>query len=475
MIPVVSKQEMRELDQALIKKSYDSSYALMRFAAEQITAEIIKHHLIRPEERTIVVAGGGNNGGDALVIAELLSKRFYHVEVLLTTTIPVMTEETTSALVALKKLDVPIKRIQQTSMGQDIEDILDADHIIDGLFGVGLSRNLSKYHVSIIEAINHSDATVHSVDIPSGLLSDSGLMLNACVNADHTYIVGAYKIGNLLQDAKDVSGEKHFIDIGIEVPEPDKVLYEPKEERPRRQNTHKYHYGHVLVVGGSKKMMGAPAIAALAALKAGAGLVTVLYHDDDLKYARELPLEIMTETYTTLIPNIDKYDVFVFGMGMGDNNHSELLNQILTTGKPVVIDADGLSMISDITLHEQVILTPHTGEFTRLLGINKEAFSREPYSALRALQEHTKASVLLKGPVTMVSNKNQTVLIETGNAGLAKAGSGDALSGMIGAFLGLEKTAEAACYLHGHAALLASRKYGESHYVITDIYEFFKN
>lgn len=460
---VVTPTEMRRLDQELIRECYDSSFDLMHYAGSLVANDLLKNSLIQPEERTVILAGPGNNGGDALVIAEILHNKNYAIEVLLLSDFTSCSNETKQQITKLKKLSIEVNRVTERNINTYLDDILDADHVIDGIFGIGLTRSLSTFLKTIIHTVNESKCKVFSVDIPSGLNALNGCVMDLAIKADLTYVIGAYKIGNLLEDAKDHHGEIRFIDIGIKGSSNKLYITEKDVNEPSKdlENIHKYSKGHVLVVGGSLGMMGAPALTSLASLRYGAGLVSLAVHRSLVDQTRNLPLEIMTpqyETATDVLRMTSKIGCIAYGMGLGVNIDKGILNELINLDVPMVIDADGLKEFKPLLNknYSNIVITPHHGELANLLSITVEELKSDPVKYVEELSKSKGLTVLLKGPTTILSDGEDTFFSNFGSNKLATAGSGDILTGIVSTKLLLPgkviNNVQSAVFIHAKSA-----------------------
>lgn len=380
----------------------------------------------------LIVAGPGNNGGDGLVAARILSEQGCDVTV-------VRTDE---------KLPKRHWRL-----------------VIDALFGIGLTRPLEGSFAATVERINALPCPVLAIDIPSGLCADTGRVLGIAVQATRTLSFIAGKPGLYTLDGPDHCGEVIVDPIGVDVGTPEGRLVSPDLFRaflaPRRRNSHKGNYGSVGIIGGAPGMAGAALLAGRAALHLGAGRVYVGMLERIAVDAQqpELMLRGAEEVFGLAT-------VLAVGPGLGQSSEAaELLHQTLDTSLPVVLDADALNLLAarPVWLKKvsrggtPPVLTPHPAEAARLLGTTTEAVQADRLAAAQELAHRHRAIVVLKGCGSIVATSDGKWFINTtGNAGLASAGSGDVLTGMITALLAqhwppLEATL-AATHLHGAAA-----------------------
>jgi NAD(P)H-hydrate epimerase len=372
----------------------------------------------------------------------------------------------------------------------DEGELLGVGVIVDAMLGTGLGGEVRDAYREAIEAVNVSGAPVLAVDIPSGLCSDTGRVLGAAVRADLTVTFIGLKRGLFTQAAADHVGAIYFSDLAVP-PE----IYAQVESRcsrleleallerlPERPATaHKGLYGTVLVVGGDYGMAGAAAMAAEAALRCGTGLVRVATRPEHVAALVARVPEAMpqgVESGEDFAPLLEAADVLVVGPGLGQSAWSEhLLQRALASGKPMVLDADGLNLLADgragaAQAQENRVLTPHPGEAARLLDSTTGDVQADRFAAVAALQQRYGGAVVLKGNGSLIADGNEVLLSDYGNPGMASGGMGDVLSGVIGALLAqglpaVEAAALGVC-LHGAAADLAAED-GQRGLVATDL------
>jgi ADP-dependent NAD(P)H-hydrate dehydratase / NAD(P)H-hydrate epimerase len=449
---------------------------LVYIAGKHLCEAIMTRELINKNDSILIVYGSGNNGADALIVGDYLLKNNYQVAFL-------KAHEHTSNIQReiLSKMDhsYHLNHVVTVEKNQ-------YDAVIDGIFGIGLNRKLEMKDISLIQTLNQNCSKIISIDIPSGINPDSGLSMGAAIVANYTLICQAYKRGNLLNDAKDHSLLNIVIDIGLKEPihHNEHFIHIKQDELifpQRKENTHKYHYGHLLVIGGSLSMFGAPILSAHAGLRSGAGLVTWAL---DEKYMR-IPTNQKPDIMKAYIKNkpsfkeiINRKDAIVFGMGLGKNEtlFSSLLEEMILLNKPILIDADGLlackSLQSKGINLSKVILTPHLMELSRMIDMDINEIKENPINAIQKL--HNQGAVLLKGPCTIVKHENDFYYFLIGNAGMAKAGFGDVLSGIIGALLLKHQVIDAifkGLFIFHYAGEITKIKYGENSMMASDLIE----
>jgi ADP-dependent NAD(P)H-hydrate dehydratase / NAD(P)H-hydrate epimerase len=480
---VVTSAEMKKLDQATFKAKKISVYDLMRYAGNKVYLEMSSKQLCSKADEIIVLAGRGNNGGDALVIAEMLIADGYKVHPFLIDTNHHQSQENQKQVDFLIKKQVIIKQINHDQINDFHNALKRATCLIDGLLGIGFEDSLEPFYYELIKAINQAKIKVISIDLPSGLSAKNGLVKEIAIKASHTMVIGRYKVGNLIQDALDVQGELHFIDIDIIDEVSRKRTYIKQSDKlqiiaKRKYNTHKYDYGHVMVIGGSQGMMGAPILSAHAALRSGAGLSSFLVDENNYPFMSQYPLEIMVKPYKRDKPlsfYLDTKKTYIYGVGLGRDSESDVLEYLIDQKLNVLVDADGIIHLSRFMNKKlnHVIITPHLGELSRLINLNTIQCQNDILNLIENLAIQTKMTICFKGPCMIIANANETYFAQFGNPGLATAGSGDVLSGVIATFFAQKHSPiEAALkgsYLHGLAANIATQTYGEASLMATDI------
>ncbi|MDC0558979.1 NAD(P)H-hydrate dehydratase [Candidatus Izimaplasma bacterium] len=487
---IVTAYEMKQLDNLTIDKKNISSLELMIRAGKLMSKHICQFGLCGSTERVLLVAGVGNNGGDALVIASEMISNGFVPNILLVGPESKQTKESLTIWNKLKDLLLGHYRID------DIKDVNkynilfnEASIIIDGLFGTGLTKEVKGYHREIIERINNSYAKVISLDIPSGLNADNGLVSGIAVKASDTLVVQNFKTGNFLNDAVDYTGKLHLLDIGIlqlDFPTRTNLLqvnYLRKKIPERIQNTHKYHYGNILTIGGSKGMMGAPILSGYAALRTGSGLSHVIYNEKYLHHIQNPYPTLMIDTYEDIKEiSIDKISTVIFGPGLGkkDDINKTILKRLIEHKIPLIVDADGVLYLKEILLtdkaHPSIVVTPHYGEMAQLLDLTSKEIELDPIKYAKEISLKYGITVVLKGVTTIITNYEETYLSNNGNPGMATAGSGDVLCGVIGSLLGRGfsslEASKLGVLIHSQAANIAAKELGQESLVASDIIHY---
>jgi NAD(P)H-hydrate epimerase len=399
--------------------------------------------------RVAVICGTGNNGGDGFVIARLLHQAGVQVDVFLHGDAQRIGGDAATARDAWEDAGGRIQSAEQASF--DAYELL-----VDGLFGTGLQRDLSGATAALVGRINHSPAPTLAIDMPSGIASDTGAVMGAGVRAELTVTFIGLKRGLFTADGPEHAGCVAFADLDVPCEADgvpgyvERVSGCPRlDEADRTQllGAHKGTFGHVLVLGGDYGMSGAVRLAGLAALRAGAGLVSVATR---AAHTAAGPPELMqhgVDSAAQLQPLLQRASCVAVGPGLGQSAWAkELLAAALDSGKPLVIDADGLNLLAAARRNcKHAVLTPHVGEAARLLDCSAGDIQRDRFAAVnRLLTTYGAEAVVLKGNGTLVADEARTALIDRGTPALATGGSGDVLTGTVAAFL-----ARGAGFMHG--------------------------
>ena len=463
---ILSVAEMRAADEYTIKTLGVPAEILTERAGAAVAEEIAKRF---KGGRVLVCTGRGNNGKDGKVIAELLSKLHGF-------SVSTFSAEVGFFKIFEKKFDI----------------------IVDCLFGTGLNREVTGRYKTAIEKINASGAFVVSCDIPSGINGDSGKVMGAAVKANLTVAIQEYKLGHFLNEGIDYSGKVVARDIGISVwtercasriTDKDAAILFPK----RARNTHKGLNGKIAIVGGSKKYSGSAILAynALTAYKTGAGYAAIAVPECLFGVIAGVCPECIIHTLKTDgenivfdegdFKNLLSYDALAFGMGANvtEEIYKSLSYLIKNYSGRLLIDADGLNTLAlfgkEILKEKkcEIVLTPHIGEFNRLTGKSKEEILNDPISSAKEFAKEYGVTVLLKNAVSVITDGNKTVINCTGDAGLAKGGSGDVLSGFAAGLLSRNEEpffcVSVAAYLFGRAGEIAANEQNSYTVTATDI------
>jgi|JI9StandDraft_2_1071091.scaffolds.fasta_scaffold17896_2 hydroxyethylthiazole kinase-like uncharacterized protein yjeF len=483
--------QLREWDKATIDKYFEHSSELMEVAAQACVDFIIVEEIASIYE---IVCGTGNNGGDGLCIARMLALEDVDVKVYIAGDAESGSEDFKKNLQLLLQTDVEIQFFSQEKF--DFDPRPDAI-IIDCLFGIGINRNVEGWLAELIERINSFENRILAIDIPSGLQPDLfEIQDKAIIKADVTLTFQVPKPAMLFEENHTCVGTIEVISIGLdhefEAVEACEISFYQELEaihdfKPRKKFAHKNTFGHAGVIAGSKGKIGAAMLCCFAAMRSGAGLVTAQIPacgDSILQTA--LP-EVMTisdegENELRSADILEINNATAIGPGIGQAPETAImLRKILksTHKNKLVIDADALNFIASKKLHTSIpegsVLTPHVGEFDRLFGKHETSFDR--FRTLRSKAVELKCTIILKGAHTMVASPDGHVTFNsTGNAGMATAGSGDVLTGVIVSLCSQGYTSETAArfgvYLHGVAGDMAADERGATGLMARDIIEF---
>lgn len=432
--------QVREFDRRAIEDHGLSGYTLMSRAGEAGFAVIGERW---PAAGTLaIVCGAGNNAGDGLVVARLALAANLTVQLLTLRPVDELGGDAAKAWQDFKAAGGEAVEFSESLLAG-------ADIIVDGILGTGLDRPVGGAFAQAIAAINEQGKPVLALDIPSGLSADTGLPMGATIKAAATVSFVALKAGLFLGPGPGFCGEVFF--AGLDVPD---VVYDradpvaellqkdeiPELLPPRAKTAHKGDFGHVLIVGGGPGMPGAACLAGEAALRSGAGLVTVATHPGHLDFFASRP-ELMCRGIDEpgqLAPLIEKADVIALGPGLGQDAWARpLWEAVIAVDCPLVVDADGLNWLAQFPARRNDwILTPHPGEAARLLDTDGKAIQADRLAAVRSLQGKYGGVAVLKGAGTLLSDGNGSpALCRFGNPGMAVPGMGDVLTGLIAGLL----------------------------------------
>ncbi len=435
-VSLYSAAQVRALDAYAIGALHVPGYTLMKRAGE---AALRFLRMRWPTcHRIVIVCGGGNNGGDGYVLA-----RFAQAAGLTVTVLAATPPETLSGDARQAYADSAASGVRAVPF--QAARLKDGEVVVDALLGTGLASPVRAAAAEVIRTINASAHPIFALDVPSGLNSDTGEPLGEAVRADCTVTFVALKTGLFLGRGPEHAGAVFFDDL--EVPVPASPQFAPRLERiseaeiaaalPRRARAaHKGDFGRVLIIGGGIGMPGAVRLAGEAALRVGAGLVTVAVAPENVVAIVAGRPELITLPLTderALPAAIERADVVAIGPGLGKGEWaSRALRTVLACDKPLVVDADGLNLIAEQQAppREDWILTPHPGEAARLLGTSVQDIQGDRLASLARLVERYGGVVVLKGAGTLVGSRGRIPgLCERGNPGMASAGMGDVLTG----------------------------------------------
>ncbi len=501
---ILNSEQMREADRRTIEEIGIPSIVLMENAGRQVVAAIETAFADRMSGPIAVVCGRGSNGGDGFVVARTLHQRGGDVAVFVIGSIGDIRGDARSNLEILGRLGVSVVEVADEQTWElHFSEIARAGLIVDAMFGTGLKAPLSGMMETLVADINGSGIPVVAIDLPSGLSADTSNLVGDCIDAAMTVTLGAPKLPLILPPAEAKAGDIVIADIGIpfEViesvapPRIDLLTRDDVRELvvPRQPDGHKGDFGHVLIVGGSRGKTGAPHLSGSAALRSGAGLVTIAAPRSCQPTIAALAAEYMTEPLDETAEGsiaesaLDRIlelepDVIAAGPGLGrDPSTVAFVHALLDrTSSPLVLDADALNAFAgnagrlSSRQGRTIVLTPHPGEMARLLGTTVEDVQGNRLEVSRHFATLHHVYVVLKGHRTVIATPDGELFINpTGNPGMATGGTGDVLTGMIAAWLGQLLDADAACklavFLHGAAGDLAEADEGEVAMVAGDV------
>ncbi len=493
---IFTSTQIHELDKYTIEHEPVSSLQLMERAARAITRSIEGEWSNRTP--VIVFAGPGNNGGDALAVARMLSEDNYSVTVYL---FNIHNKLSADCAANKKRLQdgKKVKEFTEITVNFDPPALTEDTLVVDGLFGSGLNKPLAGGFASLVKYLNSSPATIVSIDIPSGLMCEDNTynIASNILHAHLTLTLQQKKLAMLLADCQKYLGRVKVLDIRLS---PEYIrqtdsryrILEEDDIRPllkqRDDFAHKGSMGHALLIAGSYGMSGAAILAARACLRSGVGKLTVntpkRNYDIMQTSVPEAVLQMdVEETVFSRPVDTDPYNALGIGpgLGTGENTAIALIAQIRRNSCPMVLDADAINILGAHRawmqqMPEGIILTPHPKEFDRLTGY-ASGCSYERLSKACELAEHLQAYIILKGHYSALCLPNGAVEFNsTGNSGMATAGSGDVLTGIITALLARGYERPDACrlgmYLHGLAGDLAAKELGKESLIASDIIDY---
>ncbi len=493
---LVNGREMKAIDMRSIHDYGIPSLVLMERAALEVAnkaerlIELRKPCVTSHKGVVWSVCGLGNNGADGVAAARILHLRGYAVMIILPSLDGHMSEEMEMQLSIAEKVGIPIHRLEELIPGV-------CDLVIDAVFGIGLTRPVEGVHAELLELIRTQQedfgAKVISVDIPSGISSENGEILGRAVCADETVTFGEMKLGHVLFPGREYSGIVTVADIGF-VPVDEKVaktyiMAHTKEDLTnipkRRTYSHKGNYGKILIVAGAKNMAGAAYFSAKAAYRTGAGLVKVLTVEENRNIMQEKLPEAILTTYSSewashepgefkdyIRNQTDWADVIILGPGIGTEEYSRVMVEAVLEHAyvPIILDADAINLAARYPylknfFTENIILTPHLSECSRLTGKTVDEIRDALIDTAREVSEQYGVTCVLKDAATVIARKDGNLFINpSGSPAMAKGGSGDVLCGVIAGLLGLGmeecEAASLGVYIHGLAGEAAARKFG---------------
>jgi ADP-dependent NAD(P)H-hydrate dehydratase / NAD(P)H-hydrate epimerase len=487
---ILTAQQIKEADSFTMENEPIASIDLMERAAVALTGWVTDN--FSPKTKIACCCGPGNNGGDGLALARLLKERYYTVTVFI-----VETEKKSSDFITnrarLESLNISVTTISDESTIPDWDDF---DVVIDALFGSGLSGNAEGIFASVIRDINASDCTVIAIDMPSGVFSATTTTGEAIVRADVTLTFQVPKLALFLPENASYVGYWEILDIQlsqefIAKASTNKFLLTFSTARTilrrREKFSHKGDFGRALILSGSYGKMGAAVLCGKAAMRSGLGLLTMCvpasgYSIIQTSLPESMAMTDESEEFITTCPDFDGMDALGIGPGLGTAQETlyALIESLRNYDKPAVLDADALNLLASHHELKEVlpansVLTPHPKEFERLVGVWSDDFERLEKQV--ALAAELNCIIVLKGAHTSIALPDGNVYFNfTGNPGMATAGSGDVLTGIITGLMAQQydpgDAALLGVYIHGLAGDLAAEELTEISMIAGDIIDY---
>ena len=496
---ILSPEQMRQADAAAINDFCIPSVVLMENAARSCAEYIIE--IIGDKElknpSLLFLCGSGNNGGDGYATARHLHEN-YRVRIFWIGDTEKMSPETLTNFLAAEKSTIPMVHIENPD---DIDNTdFSADCIIDSLIGVGGSEQIRGIALDLIKKVKSQNSLKIAIDSPTGLNVESGIAHPDCFSADYTITMFAEKTGLLLNDGLNVSGQIFIANLGAPstiVKNISKVFVYEKQDIPdeiptRKRRTSKFDYGRVLILAGSTNFPGAAALCSNAAITSGAGLVnlfTTSLHPGILPDVIPFILpqtksgSVSGKSLDVILKASENANVITIGPGLSDDQETvKLVKEIiknLPEDKKIVIDADGLRAVDAVSkLNKNIVLTPHTGEFSRITCIPREDVEKHSFRLSKEWANKLNCIILLKHVPGIITDGELSYFNVNGNPGMAKGGSGDVLTGIISGLLarGLEplKAASLGANIHASAGDLYTSQFSEETLTASGMIEMLK-
>jgi hydroxyethylthiazole kinase-like uncharacterized protein yjeF len=507
---IVSPSTMRDMDRIAIEAYKIPGVILMENAGREV-ALAVKNLWIQQRQNTLtkvaLFCGKGNNGGDGFVAARHLANMGFDTIVFIMANPSSIIGDAAINLEIIKNMGLRIKVIDEESDLNEVMDMTrDASILVDAMFGTGLRGNVTGVAQKLIEMINNLEIPVIAVDVPSGICGETGKILGSAVRSKQTVTMALPKTGLLFYPGVEYVGELFTADIGM----PMKLIRSIEAEaelldhewvygcfKEYPSDAHKGTFGRVFIIAGSAGMTGAAALSGMASVKSGAGLVTIGVPESlndilevKLTEAMTMPLAetpnrcISIAALNKALAFANKCDVVVLGPGLSNEGETQqfVRHFIKSCEVPMIIDADGLNALEECPkiLNEAqspVIITPHPGEMARLCSTTLPKIQEDRVAAVKTAAKEFNCIAVLKGAGTLIADSEGKMWINpTGNAGMATGGSGDVLSGMIGAFVarGMKpyEAAAAGVYIHGLTGDLAAEEQGEICLAAQDLIDY---
>jgi ADP-dependent NAD(P)H-hydrate dehydratase / NAD(P)H-hydrate epimerase len=493
---VSTVSEMRELDRRAIEEFGIAAKLLMENAGQAVYFALLDEFGVAGK-RFVIFCGLGNNGGDGLVVARKIHSSGGMVKVFILGDPEKFRGAAKTNFDIVSRLPIEMQRIE--SVEEVRAAVAHCDGIVDAILGTGLTREVTGLYRDVIEWINGSGKAVFSVDIPSGVHGDTGQVMGAAVRADVTVTFGLPKIGNLLFPGYDLGGKLYVSHISFPPSMYDadalKVEISPLVELPPRdKDGHKGDFGQALFIAGAAGYFGAPYFSALSFLRAGGGYSRLAAPQSIVPFIASKGSEIVfhpqaetgagsiaLQNKPALLELAERMDMVILGPGLSLDPETQRLARELTAEitKPLLIDGDGITAVcQDLEVvkgrRAATILTPHLGEMSRITGTSVREIDDDKVGVLQRAAAELNATIVLKGAHSLIGHPDGRVFVNTsGNSGMATAGSGDVLTGVIAAMFGLGLPLEIAVrqgvFVHGLAGDLAAEERGEDGMTAQDI------
>jgi len=501
---------MRQADLTAIERYKVPGMVLMENAGRGVAEAVKKAYAGQNKDsnkKVIIICGKGNNGGDGFVVARHLVNDGFDVKVFILALENEIKGDALTNLEIIKEMRIPIKTVTtDEDLNTMAMECCNASVLVDAIFGTGIKGEIQGIAREAIQIINNSQNYVIAVDIPSGISGQTGKLLGVAVKADETVTMAAPKTGIILYPGAYYAGRVTVADIGmpreiLDSLEPEAFFTEKDDVsllfKPCLPTAHKGDFGRVFIIAGSQGMTGAAALSAMAAVRSGAGLVTVGIPESLLDILEVKLTEAMTKPLpqtplrTLSIDALDlalefasKCDAVALGPGLSTHEETkEFVKQfIMNCPKPMVVDADAINALAEnpdilAAVPAPVVITPHPGEMARLLKLSVAEIEEDRIAAARRGVNLWHCAVLLKGARTLIASPGGRLWINsTGNPGMATGGSGDVLTGIIAAFIArgmaTQEAAIAGAYIHGLAGDLAAKEKGHISLAAGDIIRF---
>ncbi|MDV7103465.1 NAD(P)H-hydrate dehydratase [Vibrio sp. TH_r3] len=483
-MPLYTAEQIKTGEQNIVTELNIDMFELMMKAGQGVFSQL---QALYPDVNSLqIYCGTGNNGGDGYIVAQLALLSGYTVTVVQLGDSQKITGHAHLAKNLWLKAGGKITHLKDCNL-------VKADLIVDALVGTGLKGGLRNEYVQAADHINDSELDVVSIDVPSGLCSDSGTIDNQCIKATQTICLIALKRGLFTGNAAEFCGDVILDDLSIEpnrmqLPSSQCYLLSQNDIEawltPRRKTVHKGQNGRVLCLGGDRGMFGAIRLASEACMRVGAGLTRVVTQPENVSALVSARPEVMVFDWRGNSSEINDHlwwaDVIALGPGLGNSSWGRsLVGYSRTAEKPMVVDADGLNILANTPdFNSRRVITPHPGEAARLLNSTVEEVEQDRFAAARALQLKYGGVVVLKGAGTIVYNGDSFWVCGAGNPGMATGGMGDVLTGVIAGLIAqgftISQAAIIGVWVHSTAADQCAKKEGERGLLASDLFPYIR-